>query len=82
MIKFKSPLTKSNLLILCLVYIISIVFFFRIAPEQNMETFLGSVKIATIIILIPSFIGWYILKWMLEVIFTILQINKKDSSYD
>ncbi len=78
MINFKSPLTKSNLLILCLVYIISIVFFFTIAFEQNLETFFGSVKIATVIVLIPTLIGWYLLKWIFEGIYTMLRVKEKN----
>ncbi|RXJ82160.1 hypothetical protein [Arcobacter sp. F2176] len=68
MIKLNSPLTKTNILILSTIYIITIIFFFSIAFEQNINTFFEAVKIATNFILIPTLIGWYILKWSFEAI--------------
>jgi signal transduction histidine kinase len=82
MIKLKSPFTKSNIVVLSIVYLIAIIFFFTIAFEQDIESFLGAVKISTVFILIPTLIGWYLLKWIFEAVLTIFQIDEKDYLHD
>lgn len=70
-----SAFSKSNIKLLIGLYLCIIVFFYYIGFEHGLNDFINAILIATKIFLIPSIIGTYLLKWLLEIIFTLS--NKK-----
>ena len=70
-----SAFSKSNLKLLTGLYLCIIIFFYYIGFQHNLNDLLNAVLIATKIFLIPTIIGTYILKLLLEIIYTLS--NKK-----
>jgi len=71
MIKISIAFSKSNIILLAVLYIGVIIFFYYINFTHTLNDLLNSIIVATKIFLVPSIIGILFLKWTFEVILTL-----------
>lgn len=68
----KNTFSKTNLIILGVLYSGLIIFFYYIGFEHSLNDFFNAVRIATVIFLIPTLIGTFMFKWFFEIILTFI----------